>query len=111
MTKSALILAITAKMPHLSARDVEVVVNTIFDSMTDALRKGDRIEIRGFGSFSVRQRRSRQGRNPKTGTSIGVPAKKVPFFVVGHELRERVNQSRLKHPIRKTRDDNEVRAS
>jgi integration host factor subunit beta len=60
----------------------------MFDSMTNALQGGDRIEIRGFGSFSVRNRRSRQGRNPKTGETISVPAKRVPFFTVGHELKK-----------------------
>lgn len=99
MTKSGLIQAIAARMPHLSARDVEIVVNTIFDSMTSALQTGDRIEIRGFGSFSVRHRRARMGRNPKTGESIAVPPKRVPFFTVGHDLKERVNDGRLKHPI------------
>ena len=59
--------------------------------MTDALKDGDRIEIRGFGSFSVRHRRARMGRNPKTGTSIAVPPKRVPFFTVGHDLRKRIN--------------------
>lgn len=99
-------------MPHLSARDVEIVVNTIFDSMTDALGKGDRIEIRGFGSFSVRHRRARQGRNPKTGDSIAVPPKRVPFFTVGHELRERVNEGRLKYPIvRSKAEDDEDETS
>ena len=68
----------------------------MFDAMTGALRHGHRIEIRGFGSFSVRHRRSRQGRNPKTGELIDVPAKRVPFFTVGHELRQRVNEGRLK---------------
>ena len=93
MTKSELIQAIAAKLQHLPARDVEVVVNTMFDSMTNALQGGDRIEIRGFGSFSVRHRRSRQGRNPKTGESISVPSKRVPFFTVGHELKQRINAS------------------
>jgi len=107
MTKSGLIQSIAVKMPHVSARDVEIVVNTIFDSMTNALRGGDRIEIRGFGSFSVRHRRARQGRNPKTGESIAVPPKRVPFFVVGHELRNRVNDGRLKYPIVKSGKDDE----
>ena len=93
MTKSELIQAIASKLQHLPARDVEVVVNTMFDSMTNALQGGDRIEIRGFGSFSVRHRRSRQGRNPKTGESISVPSKRVPFFTVGHELKQRINAS------------------
>ena len=105
MTKSGLIQVVATKMPHLSARDVEIVVNTIFDSMTEALGTGDRIEIRGFGSFSVRHRRARMGRNPKTGDSIAVPPKRVPFFTVGHELRERVNDGRLKYPIVKGKDD------
>ena len=105
MTKSSLIQSVATRMPHLSARDVEIVVNTIFDSMTEALGKGDRIEIRGFGSFSVRHRRARMGRNPKTGDSIAVPPKRVPFFTVGHELRERVNDGRLKYPIVKGKDD------
>jgi integration host factor subunit beta len=99
MTKSGLIQAVAERMPHLSARDVEIVVNTIFESMTSALQAGDRIEIRGFGSFSVRHRRARMGRNPKTGESIAVPPKRVPFFTVGHDLKERVNDGRLEHPI------------
>lgn len=91
MTKSGLMEIIALRMAHLPARDIEVVINTVFDTMTEALGKGDRIEIRGFGSFSVRHRRARTGRNPKTGTTIDVPPKRVPFFTVGHELRERVN--------------------
>ena len=75
----------------MAGRDVEVIVNTIFDSMTDALRHGDRIEIRGFGSFEVRVRKPRLGRNPKTGSSVSVGERRVPFFKVGKELRERVN--------------------
>lgn len=69
-----------------------MVVNTILDSMTEALAAGDRIEIRGFGSFSVRHRRARTGRNPKTGELISVPAKRVPFFTAGNELRVRVDR-------------------
>jgi len=91
VTKSDLIQAISAKLEHLPARDVEIVINTMFQSMTDSLKKGDRIEIRGFGSFSVRHRRARMGRNPKTGVAIQVPPKRVPFFTVGHELRRRIN--------------------
>ena len=92
MTKSGLVEALAAKMPHLSQRDLEVVVNTLFDAMTDALGTDDRIEIRGFGSFSVRERRSRTGRNPKTGALIEVPAKRVPFFTVGQDLKDRVDR-------------------
>ncbi len=75
----------------MASRDVEVIVNTIFDSMADSLRRGDRIEIRGFGSFEVRIRKPRLGRNPKTGMSVNVGERRVPFFKVGKELRERVN--------------------
>ncbi len=91
MTKSGLIEAVLARMPNLALKDVEIVINTMFDSMTQALEREERIEIRGFGSFSVRHRRPRTGRNPKTGEEIAVPAKRVPFFTVGHELKERVN--------------------
>ncbi|MEO1483243.1 MAG: integration host factor subunit beta [Myxococcota bacterium] len=99
MTKSELIRAVAEKMPNLPARDLEIVVNTIFDTMTQALRIGDRIEIRGFGSFTVRQRRARTGRNPKTGETIEVPAKRVPFFTVGHELKKRVDDGRERYPL------------
>ncbi|MBI3180182.1 MAG: integration host factor subunit beta [Deltaproteobacteria bacterium] len=98
MTKSGLIQVVATKMPHLSARDVEIVVNTIFDAMTEALNTGDRVEVRGFGSFSVRHRKARRGRNPKTGDAIAVPPKRVPFFVVGAELKDRINEGRIKHP-------------
>ena len=91
MTKSGLIQAIIERMGYLSASDVEILVNTLFEAMTDALKRGERIEVRGFGSFTVRKRNSRQGRNPKTGQSIRVPEKWVPFFTVGQELRHRVN--------------------
>mgnify|MGYP003737845009 CR=1 FL=1 len=91
MTKSELVTAISEANPGLGRRHVEMVVNTIFDSMRDALLGGDRIEIRGFGSFTVRVRRPRTGRNPKTGVSVDIGEKKGPFFKVGKELRERVN--------------------
>ena len=91
MNKSDLIEMLAKRLPTMAGRDVEVIVNTIFDSMTEALRRGDRIEIRGFGSFEVRCRKPRLGRNPKTGTSVDVGERKVPFFKVGKELRERVN--------------------
>lgn len=91
MTKSGLIKAVAKRFRTISARDVEVVVNTLFGAMTEALAQGRRIEVRGFGSFTVRQRRARLGRNPKTGTEISVPGKRVPFFTVGNDLRERVN--------------------
>lgn len=91
MNKSDLIDGLTKRLPTMAGRDVEVIINTIFDSMTDALVRGDRIEIRGFGSFEVRTRKPRLGRNPKTGSSVNVSERKVPFFKVGKELRERVN--------------------
>lgn len=91
MNKSDLIEAVGKRLPNLAARDVEIIVNTIFDGMTDALVKNDRIEIRGFGSFEVRIRRPRQGRNPKTGSSVDVSERRVPFFKAGRELKERVN--------------------
>ncbi|OGQ04810.1 MAG: integration host factor subunit beta [Deltaproteobacteria bacterium RIFCSPLOWO2_01_44_7] len=91
MNKSDLVQAVTSKLPTLAAKDVEVIVNTIFDSMTRSLSQGDRIEIRGFGSFEVRVRKPRQGRNPKTGRSVQVGTRRVPFFKVGKELKEKVN--------------------
>lgn len=92
MNKSDLIELLAKKLPNLAGRDVEVIVNTVFESMSDALNRGDRIEIRGFGSFEVRTRKPRIGRNPKTGMSVEVGQRKVPFFKVGKELRERVNK-------------------
>ncbi len=93
MTKSDLIERVAARMPHISKKDTELVVNTIFDSMTDSLRGSDRIEIRGFGSFQVKVREAREGRNPKTGAEVKIPAKRTPFFKVGKELKERIDQS------------------
>lgn len=91
MTKSELVGAVAELRTDLTRKHAELVVNTIFDSMKDALRDGDRIEIRGFGSFQVRTRSSRLGRNPKTGEAVDIDQKRVPFFKVGKELRERVN--------------------
>ncbi|MBI2342987.1 MAG: integration host factor subunit beta [Deltaproteobacteria bacterium] len=90
MNKSDLITAVAGQMPNLAMKDVEIIVNTIFHSMTDALSTGDRIEIRGFGSFEVRVRQPRSGRNPKTGENVSVGLRRVPFFKVGKELRERI---------------------
>lgn len=91
MNKSDLITQVGKKLPNLAARDVEVIVNTIFDSMTDSLGRSERIEIRGFGSFEIRVRKPRTGRNPKTGTPVEVSEHRVPFFKTGRELREMVN--------------------
>ena len=93
MTKSDLIERVADRVPHISKKDTEIVVNTIFDSMTEALRNSDRIEIRGFGSFQVKIREAREGRNPKTGEEVKIPAKKTPFFKVGKELKERIDRS------------------
>lgn len=91
MTKSELVALVAESRPDLTRKHAELVVNTIFDSMRDALCAGDRIEIRGFGSFQVRTRASRMGRNPKTGDPVEIAEKRVPFFKVGKQLRERVN--------------------
>ena len=91
MTKRDLIDEVVKRFPRFSRRDAETMVNAVFDSMTVALCRGDRIEIRGFGSFVVKNRRAREGRNPKTGTLVSVNAKRVPFFKVGKELRLRVD--------------------
>ncbi len=93
MTKSDLIERVASRVPHISKKDTELVVNTIFDSMTEALKKSERIEIRGFGSFQVKVREAREGRNPKTGQEVRIPAKKTPFFKVGKELKERIDAS------------------
>jgi integration host factor subunit beta len=93
MTKSELIEQLVDVDVPLSKKESELVVNTIFDSIADALAVGDRVEIRGFGSFSVRERDSRQARNPKSGEVIQIPAKRAPFFKTGKELRQRVDES------------------
>lgn len=91
MIKSELIAKLATENPHLTQKDVERVVSVIFDKMTDALVRGGRVELRGFGAFSVRARPARAGRNPRTGESVSVRAKAVPFFKSGKELRERLN--------------------
>ena len=93
MIKSELIAKLAAENPHLTHRDVERVVNVVLDNMVEALQGGGRVELRGFGAFSVRSRPARAGRNPRTGESVAVPAKSVPFFKSGKELRERLNVS------------------
>ncbi len=95
MTKSELICRLTDKVPSLTKRQVEVVVNTIFDLMRNALTRDEKIEIRGFGSFKLRSRRMKEGRNPKTGEAVLVPPKKIPFFKVGKVLRHMVNETSL----------------
>jgi len=92
MTKSELIEIIAAKQTQLSVKDVELAVKTLIEQMSETLAAGDRIEIRGFGSFSLHYRAPRIGRNPKTGESVGLSGKYVPHFKPGKELRDRVNQ-------------------
>lgn len=91
MTKSELIARLAADNPHLYHRDVERIVTTIFDEITSALADGDRVELRGFGAFSVRERQARTGRNPRTGDSVDVDAKYIPYFKTGKQLRDRLN--------------------
>lgn len=91
MTKSELIEALSARQTHLKSDDVDLAVKTILEQMGDALADGGRIEIRGFGSFSLHFRPPRMGRNPKTGQTVALPGKHVPHFKPGKELRERVN--------------------
>ena len=91
MTKSDLIARLAERFPQLVAKDADFAVKMILDAMSEALVRGDRIEIRGFGSFSLHYRPPRMGRNPKTGESVALPAKHVPHFKPGKELRERVS--------------------
>ncbi len=91
MTKSELIDALAQRQPHLKPEDVELAVKALLEMMSDALTMGQRIEVRGFGSFSLHFRPPRVGRNPKTGESVELPGKYVPHFKPGKELRERVN--------------------
>lgn len=92
MTKSELIIKLAEKNPHLFQRDIEAIVNTVFDRITDALTEGRRVELRGFGAFSVKKREARMGRNPRTNEQVHVPEKHVPFFKTGKLLRERLNK-------------------
>jgi integration host factor subunit beta len=92
LTKSELIKKVSGRLPYLAKKDVQTIVNTIFQNMSDALSRGEGIEIRGFGSFRIKVRRAKDGRNPKTGETVRVPRKRIPFFKVGKELRERVNR-------------------
>ncbi len=91
MTKSDLIKRLADANPHLTQRDIEKIVSTVFDEVTEALARRDRVELRGFGAFSVREREARTGRNPRTGEEVKVPDKVVPYFKTGKELRERLN--------------------
>lgn len=90
MTKAELVERVAERV-NLPKKDTEVIVNTVFKGITDALSRGDKVELRGFGSFRLRNRSSREGRNPKTGDTVSIPAKKIPFFKPGKELRETVD--------------------
>lgn len=91
MTKSELIQRLAERNPHLYMRDIEKIVDTIFEEITGALCNGDRVELRGFGAFSVKERSARMGRNPRTGSSVFVEAKRLPFFKTGKALRDSLN--------------------
>jgi len=91
MTKAELVEKVSDKVNGLTKKQTEVIINTVFDSIKNALADGDKIEIRGFGSFKIRTRKEREGRNPKTGSAVSVPAKRVPFFKAGKELKELVD--------------------
>ena len=91
MTKSELITYLAEKKNHLYQRDVERIVTTVFDEITSALCRGDRVELRGFGAFSIKQRGSRIGRNPRTGEAVQVVAKSIPYFKTGKNLRAKLN--------------------
>ncbi len=91
MVKSELILRLAELNPHLYQRDIERIVSTMFDEISTALADGDRVELRGFGAFSVKERAARTARNPRTGVTVSVSDKRVPFFKSGKELRERLN--------------------
>ena len=91
MTKAELIERVSEKVNGLTKRQTEIIVNTVFDHIRDTLVKGEKLEIRGFGSFRIRERRMREGRNPKTGETVLVPSKKVPFFKAGKEMKALVD--------------------
>ena len=91
MTKSELIEKVVQTHGMLNMKVSELLVNTVFDSIEEALKSGDKVEIRGFGSFTIRERIGREARNPKSGEVVNIPAKKTPFFKTGKELKERVN--------------------
>ncbi len=99
MTKSEIINILSRKQSHLSSKDIELSIKILLEQMSDTLANGERIEIRGFGSFSLHHRAARSGRNPKTGEKVLLSSKYVPHFKPGKELRERVNASKELHPI------------
>jgi integration host factor subunit beta len=114
MTKSELVQSISEKNPHLLHRDVEKIITTIFEEISNALGRGHRVELRGFGVFGVKSRNPRQGRNPRTGDSVSVDAKAVPFFKIGKTLHMMLNGEELapaKPRGRKSKKATEVEAA
>jgi integration host factor subunit beta len=91
LIKSELVQRLAARNPHLYQRDIEIIVDAILGEITDAMARGDRVELRGFGAFSTRERQARTGRNPRTGDKVSVTEKRAPFFKTGKEMRERLN--------------------
>jgi integration host factor subunit beta len=98
LTKAQLIAELAASSPHLRQADVELIVTTVFDQITDALAHGKRVELRGFGAFTMKQRNARIGRNPRTGETVSVKEKTLPFFKAGKELRGRLNRGERHRP-------------
>ena len=101
MTRSELIVALASRFPGLVARDAEIAVKEILEAIGNALSRGDRVEVRGFGSFGLNYRPPRTGRNPKSGELVNVPGKYVPHFKAGKEMRERVEQASTPPPLRR----------
>jgi integration host factor subunit beta len=106
MTKAELVEKV-ANQINLTKKQTEVVVNTVFSSITDSLAEGKKVELRGFGSFRIRQRNARVGRNPKSGQKVDVPSKKVPFFKAGKELRELVDEQEAQEAAREAQEAQE----
>ena len=104
MTKAELVEKV-ANQINLTKKQTEVVVNTVFSSITDSLAEGKKVELRGFGSFRIRQRNARVGRNPKSGQKVDVPSKKVPFFKAGKELRELVDEQEAEEAAREAQEN------
>ena len=102
MTRSELIVALASRFPGLVAKDAEIAVKAILEAIGSALARGDRVEIRGFGSFGLNYRPPRTGRNPKNGELVNVPGRHVPHFKAGKEMRERVEQASMPPPLRRT---------
>jgi integration host factor subunit beta len=103
VTRSELIAELASANPHLRAADVETIVSTIFDEIAGALARGERVELRGFGAFTIKRRDARTGRNPRTGEAVPVEEKAIPFFKAGKELRERVNHGPKTSPAARER--------